>query len=68
MKKEVIKVDGMTCGHCKASVEGALNSLDGVKSAEVSLDDKQVTVEYDEAAVELAALKEEIDDQGFDAR
>ncbi|PYZ98123.1 copper resistance protein CopZ [Alteribacter lacisalsi] len=68
MKQETIKVDGMTCGHCKASVEGALNNLDGVKRAEVSLEEKQVTVEYDESSVDLATLKEEIDDQGFDAK
>ncbi|WP_096435298.1 copper chaperone CopZ [Alteribacter populi] len=67
MKKETIQVEGMTCDHCKASVEGALKSVDGVQMAEVNLKEKNVTVQYDEANVSLDKLKEEIDDQGFDA-
>lgn len=45
MKKK-INIDGMTCGHCTAHVEKALNALDGV-TATVSLEDKAayVTVE-----------------------
>jgi len=35
--KKVIKVSGMTCEHCKARVEKALSSVDGVKSAKVDL-------------------------------
>ncbi|MDG5789055.1 copper chaperone CopZ [Evansella sp. AB-P1] len=67
MKKEVIKVEGMTCGHCKSSVEGALTKLAGVSAAEVNLDAKNVSVEYDESAVTVEQLKEEIEEQGFDA-
>lgn len=66
MKKEVIQVKGMTCGHCKASVEGALKKLDGVLSAEVDLGADNVTVEYDETKVSLDQLKDEIEGVGFD--
>ncbi|SDY67865.1 copper chaperone [Evansella caseinilytica] len=66
MKKDVIFVEGMTCNHCKGTVEGALKNLAGVKSAEVNLAEKNVTVEYDEAAITLDAMKEEIDEQGYD--
>ncbi|MBU9722636.1 MULTISPECIES: copper chaperone CopZ [Bacillaceae] len=66
MKKEVIKVEGMTCNHCKASVEGTLKNVTGVTSAEVNLDEKNVTVEFDDAAVKLDKLKEEIEEQGYD--
>lgn len=66
MTKEVINVEGMTCGHCKSSVEGALNKLDGVTSAEVNLGANNVTVEFDEGKVSLDTLKEEIEGVGFD--
>ena len=36
MKKE-IKIDGMHCEHCAASVEKALSSLEGVKKVKVKL-------------------------------
>ncbi|WP_304507054.1 heavy metal translocating P-type ATPase [Anaerotignum sp.] len=41
--KKVLKIEGMSCGHCTARVEKALNDMDGV-SAQVSLDDKSATV------------------------
>ena len=58
-----IHVEGMTCNHCKMRVEKAVSSLDSVTSAEVSLENKEVTVtmkpghEGDAAAVK-AAIKE----------
>ena len=66
MMKETIKVNGMTCGHCKASVEGALTKLAGVVSAEVSLENKEVTVDFNEEQVTVEQLKTEIEDTGFD--
>ncbi|MEJ7422787.1 cation transporter, partial [Staphylococcus haemolyticus] len=30
MTNEVINVEGMSCDHCKHSIEKALNGLDGV--------------------------------------
>ncbi|MBU9714387.1 copper chaperone CopZ [Evansella tamaricis] len=66
MKKEIIRVDGMTCNHCKSAVEGTLKKVTGVSAAEVSLDDKKVTVEFDESAVTLEKLKDEIEEQGYD--
>lgn len=41
---KVLKVEGMSCGHCKARVEKAINALSGVVSATVDLEAKEVTV------------------------
>ena len=65
MKNVTLKVEGMSCGHCVSSVEGALNKL-GVSSAKVDLGSKSVSVEYDEAKVTVEAMKEAIEDQGYD--
>ena len=40
----VLKIEGMTCGHCKSSVEKALLKVPGVTQAEVDLTHKQVVV------------------------
>lgn len=40
MIKKVISIEGMHCMHCAASVEKAVSSLEGVKSAKVNLDKK----------------------------
>nr|WP_282434177.1 heavy metal-associated domain-containing protein [Desulfosporosinus acidiphilus] len=40
----VLKIEGMTCGHCKSSVEKALLKVPGVTQAEVDLAHKQAVV------------------------
>jgi Cu+-exporting ATPase len=42
--KKILKVEGMSCGHCKAAVEKALKAVDGVEDAVVSLEEKTVQV------------------------
>ena len=55
---------GMKCVHCKANVENALKAVDGVQSAEVNLEDANVTVEYDESKVTSSHLKDTVDNCG----
>ena len=38
MKSDIFAVSGMKCVHCKANVENALKSLNGVKSAEANIE------------------------------
>ncbi|MCC7311943.1 MAG: heavy-metal-associated domain-containing protein [Sulfuritalea sp.] len=67
METTTIKVDGMSCGGCVKSVTGVLTALDGVASADVSLERKQAVVEFDAAKVTRDQLKAAIEDAGFDA-
>jgi copper chaperone len=64
MNTVTLQVEGMSCGHCVNSVEGALNKLGA--SGKVDLANKSVTVDFDETKVTLEALKEAIEDQGYD--
>lgn len=64
--EQTLNVQGMTCGHCKMSVEGALNKLDGVSTAEVNLETGKVDVTFDEAKVNIDAMKEAVEEQGYD--
>lgn len=67
MEKTTIKVDGMSCGGCVKSVTGVLMALDGVATAEVSLEQAQAVIEFDAARVSRARLAQAIEDAGFDA-
>ncbi|MFE4712879.1 MULTISPECIES: copper chaperone CopZ [unclassified Paenibacillus] len=64
MSNAVLNVEGMSCGHCVNSVEKAVSSLGA--SAKVDLPAKTVAVEFDENKVSLSAIKEAIEDQGYD--
>lgn len=66
MSTTTLTVPGIHCDHCKSAIEGALRGLDGVRSAEVSVVDRTVSVDYEEAVVGLDAVKEAIVEQGYD--
>ncbi len=62
--EKLLKVNGMTCGHCKAAVTESLKALDGVSSVDVNLDSKEVKVEGEN--LDLSKLKTAIEDIGFE--
>ena len=63
-----LNIDGMTCGGCVKSVTKVLNDLDGVRSATVSLENKNAQVEFDEGKIQMAQLVEAVEDAGYDVR
>ncbi|MDL5375438.1 cation transporter [Exiguobacterium mexicanum] len=65
MNETTLKVEGMTCNHCKAAVEGALTELDGIESAIVSLQDHRVDVIHNDK-ISKRAMIEAIEEQGYD--
>jgi copper chaperone len=66
MTTETIAVPEMHCDHCRASIEGALAPLEGVEHASVDIAARQVTVDYDDAVIDRAALVSAIEDQGYE--
>lgn len=65
MVKEIFRVEGMTCGHCKSTVEKAADDLPGVAKAKVDLKKGTLTVKFDSAAVTLEAIKEAVEGAGY---
>ena len=65
MKVQTIKVEGMTCNHCKANVENNLKKLAFVDNAVVNLADKSVTLEGDD--IDLEKVKETVESIGYKA-
>lgn len=58
-----IHVEGMMCGHCKASVEKACAGVSGCTAAVVDLGAKTVTVS---GSPDIAAVKKAITDAGYE--
>lgn len=67
MKTVTITVKGMTCGGCVNSVTKALKGVEGVQEANVDLQGQSATVTFDEAATHVEALKQAVEDAGYDA-
>jgi copper chaperone CopZ len=59
MTSRTYSVPGISCGHCKAAIEGELAPLDGVESALVDIDAKTVTVMGEITEVDVRAAVSE---------
>lgn len=67
MKTTLLKIDGMTCGHCVQTVEKALRNQTGVRSATVHLDSGAAEVEYEESQVAPEQLVAVVEEEGYAA-
>ena len=65
MIEKTFNVPDMSCGHCKAAVEGGLNELPGVERADADVAKGTVEVSYDEGTVSLEDLKAAIEEAGY---
>lgn len=60
-----LAVEKMTCASCPYIVKQALARLSGVKRADVSFEEKTVTVTFDDAVANVAGLTKATGDAGF---
>jgi Cu+-exporting ATPase len=65
MERVRIEIGGMTCANCSATIDDAVERLDGVESAEINFATDEGTVEYDPGRVSLAEVFEAIEDAGY---
>lgn len=61
----VLKIDGMVCDSCAALLEKKLSQIPGVRSAEVSFEKKQATLDYDPQAVKPSQFVKAITKVGY---
>lgn len=66
MQTTIINIKGMTCMGCVRSIKNVLEKIPGVSSAEVSLEDAQVTIQYDAAITGIDQFKQAIEEAGFE--
>ncbi len=65
MIRKTIQIGGMSCAHCKARVENALQKVDGVISVVVDLETKSADLELSKA-VDNKILTDAITDAGYE--
>ena len=60
---KTIKIEGMMCGHCEASVKKALEAVEGVKSAEVSHSAGTAVVTFENVSDDV--LKKAVEEKDY---
>ncbi len=66
-KTVTIKVEGMKCAKCSASVSKALKATEGVQEAQVSSEKGEAVIKYDDQKLSETKLREVINSTGFKA-
>ena len=59
----IYRIDGMSCNHCKNSVEKAIKGLDNIENVEVILGKKEAVVTGNPSD---DAVKKAVEDLGFE--
>jgi copper chaperone CopZ len=67
LQRVIIPVEGMSCSTCEVAVRRALQRVDGVQSAHVSVATKNATVDYDPARTDAEEIAKAINSTGYHA-
>ena len=65
VKTMIINVNGMSCNNCAKHVKNALDNIEGVNEAVVSLDDKNAEISY-EGNIDEKVIEEAITEAGYE--
>ncbi len=65
MKKEIIKIKGMSCVSCSQIIENRLKKNEGIKNINVSYATEKAEVEFDETKIDKEKIYEEIEKSGY---
>ena len=64
--QKVLNVEGMTCQHCVQTVTETVGKMTGVEKVDVSLEQKEVTIDFDELQTQTEAISAQIIEAGFE--
>ena len=64
LMEKTMKIEGMMCGHCEATVKKTLESIEGVESAEVS-HEKGTAVVICSSELENEVLRQAVEEQNY---
>ncbi len=57
MATTILSVPDISCEHCERTITGALQPVAGIKTVRVDIPARQVSVDYDPAAVDVEQMK-----------
>ena len=64
MKRITLNIDGMSCGHCVASVRKALERVPGSEVREVKVG--SASVDFDSGVTSLEQIRDAVADAGYE--
>ncbi|MDW7733438.1 MAG: copper ion binding protein, partial [Methanolobus sp.] len=64
--KAIISIHGMTCMHCHKKVSEAISKLKGVEAVDVSLENKNASITFDDEVTGLNEIKQAVADAGYE--
>jgi len=67
-REVILQIVGMHCAACATTVEKALKSLNGVRSAVVNIATEKARVEYDPGIVSILDLRQAVKEAGYDVQ
>lgn len=56
----------MSCGHCVMRVKKAIEGVQGVKKVDVSLENNQAVIEFDEGKTDVEKIKDAVRESGYE--
>lgn len=65
MQTVTLSVPGMTCAACPITIKLALNKVDGVTEADVSYEQREAVVTFDDSQTSVAALTDATANTGY---
>jgi Cu+-exporting ATPase len=63
---ETVRIEGMHCASCVASVERSLRKIEGVQNASVNLATETARIEYDPKSVSVNDFSKAVSDAGYE--
>lgn len=67
MKKDTLKITGMTCAACSARIEKVIGKMEGVDAISVNLATEKAAISYDQDKTNLNEIIERIEKVGYGA-
>ena len=65
MKREVLKISGMTCAACSARIEKVVSKIEGVESVTVNLTTEKLSAYIDDEVADVQKIKAAVERAGF---
>lgn len=63
--KEAWLIEGMSCSSCERAIHKAVSRLKGIRSADVSLADSSLVIDYEPADVTIDEIKSAVGALGY---
>lgn len=65
MARTILNVPDIECEHCERTVLDTLQPRTGIRAVVVDIPGKKVTLEYDEAKIDLGAIGTLLEEEGY---